>query len=349
MKNPMTIFASKSLLVACLLTTLCGITLAESKPVFFKALWCHKGGFVIKNNYKADSVLNSYKKLGINLLFYGVGALPYSDWNFLDSLIKDCHEHNIQLHPYIMPGQRSGVKSTITDNHPEWLVRNMKGELSRNLNLAHPEARRFILESAAQFLEHDIDGLHLDYIRFDLHQSFSYDDLTCEMFKDEYGTSPLDLDKDTGDPLWCVWLDWNANKVTSLVSEFKSMIDRSGRKIPLSAAVFPDPSASRYEVGQDWEQMVKKGLLDIVSPMVYVDNSEVFRKDIANAMRICRGKASVIVGIWLGPRYHRDVDVAGMVDHIKIAIDEKASGISFWSASSFTKEYQEAFVRVFSK
>lgn len=339
----------RKLLLIGLLTAVCNITTAGNKSEFLKALWCHKGGFVIKNIYKADSVLNSYEKMGINLLFFGVGSLPYTDWNFLDSLIADCHKHKIQLHPYITPGHRSGVKSSITENHSEWLVRNMQGELMRNINLANPEACKFILESASQFLEHDIDGLHLDYIRFDLHQSFSYDELTCRMFKEEYGTSPLDLDKDTGDPLWCVWLDWNANKVTSLVSDFKAMIARSGRIIPLSAAVFPDPSASRYEVGQDWEQMVQKGLLDIVSPMVYVDNSEVFRKDVKNAMRICKRKAAVIVGIWLGPRYHRDVDVPGMVDHINIAIEEKANGISFWSASSFTKEYQEEFVKVFSK
>ncbi len=345
----MVVLSFRRILLTFMLAALCGIAAAGGKPGFVKALWCHKGGFVIKNTYKADSVLSSYEKLGINLLFFGAGALPYSDWNFLDSLIADCHKHNIQLHPYIMPGQRSGAKTSITDSHPEWLVKNMNGELTRNINLAHPEARKFLLESAAQFLDHDIDGLHLDYIRFDLHQSFSYDDLTCRMFRDEYGTSPLDLDKDTGDPLWCVWLDWNAGKVTSLVREFRSMIARSGRKIPLSAAVFPDPSASRYEVGQDWEQMVKEGLLDIVSPMVYIDNSEVFRKDVENAKRICRRKARVIVGIWLGPRYHRDVDVAGMVDHIKIALEEKASGISFWSASSFTKEYQEAFAGLFSK
>jgi len=310
---------------------------------FEKALWCHKTTFVIDGNYRADSVLNQYKNLGISTLFYGVGFLPYSDWNFLDSLIVDCHRYNIELHPYIIVGYKNDPNSDVVKNHPEWMVVRMDGEKTTNLNLANAEVRDFVVRLSAPFLDHDIDGLHLDYIRFDLHQNFSYDSLTCEIFKNEYGTSPLDLDKDTGDPLWCEWLDWNAGKVTQLVRDLREMIKRSGRDIPLSAAVFPDARAAKYEIGQEWELWVKEGLLDIVCPMIYVKNTPVFTKYVVQAMEISQGKAKVIVGIWLGNRYHRNVDPETMAEHMLITKKEGAGGTSFWSARSFTEEYQQKF------
>lgn len=329
-----------------LLAFTCVSLTAQQPEKFTKALWCGKGNFVIKKAYRADSVLNSWKQLGISKLFYGVGSFPYSGWTFLDSVINDCHKYKIEFHPYIIAGYKNNINNPVVKEHPGWLVVNSKGEKLTNLNLANAEVRKFITESSAKFLEHNIDGFHLDYIRFDLHQNFSYDSLTCKDFEQEFGTSPLNLDMDTGDPLWCKWIDWNADKVTLLVSDIRKMIIRSGKNIPLSAAVFPDPRASRYEVGQDWERWVNEGLIDIACPMIYLDNSVVFTEDVRNALEICKGKAQVIVGIWLGHRYHRDVDEDTMKEHVMISWKENADGISFWSASSFNKEYQKKFLEL---
>ncbi len=336
----------RKFLIICILTLISGVLSAQKVLQFEKALWCNKRDIVIHHSYKADSVLNHFAKLGITTLFYSVGNLPYSDWNFLDSLIIECHKHNIQIHPYIVAGQRINRNNRIIKEHTDWLVRGMQGEMTSNLNLANPEVRKFIVESSAPFMKHNIDGFHLDYIRFDLHQNFSYDSITCETFKNEYGTSPLKLDKDTGDPLWCEWIYWNAAKVTSLVSDLKMMIIKSGKQIPLSAAVFPDSRASKYEVGQDWESWVKEGILDIVCPMIYIGNSEVFRKYVVDTLNISKGKTKVIIGIWLGHRYHRDVDPETMVEHVLISRKEGADGISFWAASLFTEEYQEQFQKL---
>jgi hypothetical protein len=229
MKSQLLSRSGKILLLICLLTAISSALSAGNTGKFEKALWCNKGVFVINHFYKADSVLIQYEKLGITMLFYSAGSLPYSDWNFLDSLINDCHKHNIQIHPYIVPGHKSAIDSNVISKHPGWLVQGMVGEKTLSPNLANPEVHQFIVESIAPFLQHNIDGFHLDYIRFDLHQGFSYDSLTCETFKNQYGTSPLSLDKDTGDPLWCQWLDWNSEMVTSLVKDIKTTIQKSGK------------------------------------------------------------------------------------------------------------------------
>ena len=271
------LFPARILLLTMLMCLLMIPVNGRRANQFRKALWVWKELLSEPNGRVSTTVLDSYVAADISVLFLSC-EIPYNDWGFFDSLISECHKRNIQLHPYIKPGGQNRRNSILVTSHPEWLVTELNGEKRTNLNLANPEVRHYIVTLAESMLKHDIDGLHLDYIRFDLYQNFSYDSLTCTIFKQKYHHSPMELDKDCGDPLWCEWIKWNANQVTELVREIRSAIVRSGKKIPLSAAVFPDPDVSRIMIGQDWEAWVQEGLLDLVCPMLYIDNSEVFQR-----------------------------------------------------------------------
>lgn len=315
-------------------------TLQAQKPdQFRKALWVWKGLLTGPDGRVSASVLDGFVDSDVSVLFLSCD-LNFNDWGFLDSLITECHKRKMQLHPYITPGHANRNNFPLVMEHPDWLVSEMNGNKRTNLNLANPEVRQYIVKLTESMLKHDIDGFHLDYIRFDLNQNYSYDSLTCATFKKEYGYSPMELDKDCGDPLWCVWIKWNANQVTELVREIRQAIQQSGKKIPLSAAVFPDPEVARIMIGQDWEAWVRDGLLDLVCPMLYIDNTKVFTQDTRNAIKICKGKAEVYIGIWLGYKYHRDVRPDLMLEHARIAKQAGADGISFWSGASFTPEYR---------
>ena len=54
--------------------------------------------------------------------------------------------------------------------HPEWLIRGIKGEMYPNLNIANPDARKYLVKKVSKALKYDIDGIHLDYIRFPVNQ-----------------------------------------------------------------------------------------------------------------------------------------------------------------------------------
>jgi uncharacterized lipoprotein YddW (UPF0748 family) len=333
-------FNFRKLMLAILFFFATGIHAYLYAKPFIKALWVSKRTVTETPGIISTTVLDDYVAEGISVLFLNC-EIPYDDWGFLDSMIYECHKRKIELHPYIKPGGQNREESLVVKNHPEWLVVELDGSRRTNLNLANMEARSYVLAVADAMLKHDIDGLHLDYIRFDLYQNFSYDSLTCDQFKKRYGVSPMDLDKDCGDPLWCEWINWNGDQVTQLVIDIRKSIVRSGKKIPLSAAVFPDAEVAQIMIGQDWEKWVEDGLLDLVCPMLYIENSEVFTKQTRDAMRICRKKADVYIGIWLGYRYHRDVDPELMLEHSRIALREGANGIAFWSGASFRQEYRE--------
>ncbi len=335
------------LLPAVLLITLSSTILAgrDAAKRFDKGLWIWKGLVCDQEGYISDTVLNGYKKAGINVLFFSCG-LPYDDWDFLDRLAAECHKRNIEFHPFISPGGSNNPSGPLLTLHAEWAVTDLDGKKRTNLNLADRDVKDFILKQVSEFAGHNIDGLHLDYIRFDLNQNFSYDSLTCNAFSREFGVSPLDLDKDCGDPLWCKWIRWNTDHVTVLVREIRTVLKAKNKDLTLSAAVFPDPGVAKVMIGQDWEAWIREGLLDLVCPMLYIENDDVFNDDLQRALQIAGKKTRVYAGIWLGNRYHRDVDPDTMLDHCLTALNNKADGVSFWSGGSFTEEYRAMLGKV---
>lgn len=334
-------------LLAILVITLSSTSLAgrDAAKRFDKGLWIWKELVCDQQGNVSDTVLNGYKKAGINVLFLNCG-LPYDDWEFLDRLLSECHRLDIELHPYISPGGSNNPSGALLTLHPEWSVTDIDGRKRTNLNLADREVKDFIIRQVSEFAGHNIDGLHLDYIRFDLNQNFSYDSRTCSAFRQEFGVSPLELDKDCGDPLWCKWIRWNADHVTGLVREIRTALKTGNSRLILSAAVFPDPGVAEVMIGQDWEVWVREGLLDLVCPMLYIENNNVFTEDLLRALQIAGNRTRVYAGIWLGNRYHRDVDPEIMLEHCLTALKNKADGVSFWSGSSFTDEYSTLLGKV---
>jgi len=76
-------------LLAILVITLSSTSLAGSDAAkrFDKGLWIWKELVCDQQGNVSDTVLNGYKKAGINVLFLNCG-LPYDDWEFLDRRLK---------------------------------------------------------------------------------------------------------------------------------------------------------------------------------------------------------------------------------------------------------------------
>jgi uncharacterized lipoprotein YddW (UPF0748 family) len=108
-----------------------------------------------------------------------------ADFDPLALLIREAHQRHIEVHAWFPVGYLIG-------NHPsppvDWAVVNVDGtQRPYWLNFGHPDARRWaediILEVATNY---DIDGVHLDYIRYpDLNVSF--DSYSIQVMADEYG------------------------------------------------------------------------------------------------------------------------------------------------------------------
>lgn len=199
-------------------------------------------------------------------------------------------------------------------------------------------------------MEYDIDGLQLDGIRFQTRQGFSYDEATCSAFKEQYGKGPQELRwHNCGSMLWCEWMRWNAAHVTTLVRGIKNLIEESGKGIPLSVAVFPDHESAKLLIGQDWESWAAEGIVDILCPMLYTTNHEVFRKYAKRAASVAKGRCLLYNGIALAvPRGNNTPE--GVARQVKISRQEGADGVVFFYGGDLLKDeyFDELKAGVFS-
>jgi len=335
------------LLVAILLLNCSPLKKIASKEG--RAVWIHSTMFS-QDQQQAEAqiseLLDKYASIGINNLFC-FRAMPdqhKKGWDFLNVLLTRAHQRSIKVHPIFFPGYRIGTLEGEIKEHPEWLIHGRDGEIFPHLNLAHPDAREYVVRHISAALKYDIDGIHLDYIRFPVHQRFSYDAATCQAFKDEYGYSPLEVKNDIGSMIWCEWIKWNARQVTTLVRQIKHVIERSGKDIPLSAAVFPSHEAARIMIGQEWNRWAAMGIIDILCPMLYTNNLQLFRKYVKEAVAIADGNCLVYPGI-AAKSSHNTNTPAGVAEQVKIAREQGADGVTFFSGYSLGDEFIEELGR----
>ena len=286
-----------------------------------------------------EDILDQYTTIGINYIacFYDLSGQP-RDWDFLEVMVKTAHQKNMQVHPIIHPGYRVKLEGEIKV-HPEWLIRGKKGEIYPHLNLANPEVRKHILRNISGILQnYDVDGIRLDYVRFQVNQGFSYDKATCEAFKRKYGESPLDVNQDAGSIIWCKWIEWNAEQVTTLVKDVKALIIKSGMDIPLSVDVFPGREAAKIEIAQDWGRWAKEGIVDALCPMIYTNNLEVFRESVKDAVTTANGRCLIYPSIGCASSHNKNTP-EGVVESVRIAREEGADGVYFFSGYSLKDEF----------
>jgi uncharacterized lipoprotein YddW (UPF0748 family) len=315
----------------------------ETEPEF-RGVWMHPGLFSLNQNravVQMDSLFSLYHDIGINNLFC-YNASPGEnrfEWDYLAVLIREGHKKGMKIHPIFYPGYNVNLEKELAD-HPAWLIRDMDGKFQPNFNLANPEVRKYWVDKISASLKYDIDGIHLDYIRFPITQVYSYDSVTCEAFKMEYRYSPVEVSHDCGSMIWCEWIKWNAKQVTQLVKEIRQAINESGKQVVLGVDVFPDYETSNVLIAQDWKRWAETGLVDFICPMLYTNNLDLFKEYLRNALNLADGKCRVYPGIGIYTA-HNKITKELLVKEVIITREEKTNGMVFFSGNSFSKEMQD--------
>ena len=152
-----------------------------------------------------------------------------------------------------------------------------------------------------------IDGMHLDYIRYP-NDDFDYSPAAMEQFKN--AVLP-DLDdsqrreaaaREPLDPAAYPnlfpeqWSDFRRSRLTSLVIKIRAAVKSVRPDVIISAAVVPDAQLAFDERLQDWRGWIDQSLLDVLCPMAYTTDSELFQSQIT-AARAYAGSRPVWAGI----------------------------------------------------
>tara|TARA_B100001750_G_scaffold187042_1_gene156378 strand:- start:997 stop:2220 length:1224 start_codon:yes stop_codon:yes gene_type:complete len=345
----------------------------NDNSINYQCLWVVRDA--LKSEKSIDELINFASEKQINDLFVQVRGrgdalynsqiiprsqlLPESDFDPLLYLLQNIKGKGIKVHAWvnvyliwsnkILPKD----KKHLIYNNEEWIdtTEEWPRNINRDLNsisqnndgegifLApnHPEVNNYLITVFKELLDnYKIDGLHLDYIRY---QDVEYgrNPYAIAKFKRDVGRDPnpwfLEMERSNiaSPRLIGNMKQWNNAKrksITSLVKETKNLINDSYPNVILSAAVKPNLYVARERFLQDWGTWLAAGYIDWIVPMNYSTSMREFSQNISvindNFPKKYRDK--IIMGIAIynqGP-----IDAA---KKIKYSFEEKFVGISLFS------------------
>ncbi|MGQ0736719.1 MAG: family 10 glycosylhydrolase [Acidobacteriota bacterium] len=156
------------------------------------------------------------------------------------------------------------------------------------LDFGHPAAAAYTVDVLAHLVRHyDIDGLHLDRIRYPelavagqtptSGASIGYNAVSLARFNRRHLLPPDAPPPSPGDGRWA---DWRRTQVTNLVRRIYLTTAAIKPQLPVSAALIAFggapasvaawPTAEAYwRVYQDWREWLAEGIVDVAIPMLY--------------------------------------------------------------------------------
>ena len=224
--------------------------------------------------------------------------------------VELAHERGMDLHAWVNVVPAWWGPSPPDDprhlyhTHPEWFWYDQHGERQAlcdgfyvSLNPCLPEVRAYLVEVMEELVtSYELDGLHLDYIRFPNEHpavprgsglDYPRDARTLALYRAETGRAP---DDDAA-----AWNRWRAEQVTRLLREIRVALDRAAPDVVLGAAVGPEPERA-LDHFQDVETWLREGLVDLVFPMNYTADPDLFAQRLA-AWADRSKQARVVMGL----------------------------------------------------
>ena len=184
-----------------------------------------------------------------------------------------------------------------------------------------------------------LDGVHLDYIRYP-GPEFDYSLAALRLFRADLEPVLSAEDRRRFDPrsvgdlialtdLYAErWTGFRRARLNALVMRIRTAVKARRPQALLSAAVFPDLADAATRRFQDWGFWIENRWLDVVCPMAYTPELDVFAAQIASAQQLSAGRP-----VWAGIGAYR-LTPTRTIEHITTARRLGASGVILFSYDS---------------
>jgi uncharacterized lipoprotein YddW (UPF0748 family) len=333
-----------ALLVAwLLLSTASSPAQEEARAVWFSRFEYNTETDIRTEIAKADSCrcnIILFQIRGQADAFYLSDLEPWSDqlggdypgFDPLAVAIEEAGLRGMELHAYVnvFPVWNGATPPTnphhIYNAHPDWVMLDQSGSpmdpsggyafISPGIPQAAQHVRDVIVDIVTNY---DVDGIHLDYIRYPS-AGYSYDDSSLARFQREYGGTPAELPDQ--------WKQFRRNLVTQFVSGVYEDVTGLKPWVKVSAATWGDFYSGYTFYYQDSHGWLELGHLDFSAPMIYVDDIETFRNRLANHVDNSYGR-HVYAGI--GAYLLEPAELLAQVDTTRSL---EGPGCTFFSSTS---------------
>ena len=350
--------AALLLLVALCAVVAQGVDWERLDPVVeVRGIWLDAGA-IPKTQDGIRQLVRRYHEANLNVLFPEVITRGYTVYpsklvaraprfagapDPLPAMIKEAHALGMEVHPWVCLFRAGYTKDrgAILTAHPEWaeLSKNLD-DLSPNGGLwispVVPEARDFLACLLAELVgNYEVDGLHLDYIRYEVETNvpYGYSEASRALFERQYGIDPFDIDEISIHEY--EWQKFRERQINTFVQRIALQTRSIRPAAKISAAVGSEPRSARLELVQNWVNWVDNKWVDFIVPMAYSSDDQHFR-GLVNLEKNAIGDRTILVpGIGL----FAQKDPQQMVRQIGIARELGAGGQVLF-ASSYFKEAQ---------
>ena len=343
-----------------------------------RAMWFDRGT-IVKAKSEADlvEIFDRMAIAGINTVFFETLNSSYTiypskvapeqnplvkGWDPLQAAVKLAHERDMELHAWIwtfaavnkrhnkilnLPSHYLGP---VLSQHPEWAMTDQQGSRFHYnsgkvfLDPANSEVRDYLQALIAEIAEdYDVDGIHLDYIRYPFqsptgHLTYGYGIASREKFHQATGYDPVRLNPDH--PLWSRWIQFRAKQVDTFVQEVSQQLQNTSPELTLSAAVFPLPNRDRLsKIQQEWETWVTKEWIDMLVPMTYSKSAQQLYA-VTNPLlkEFTQGKALLLPGIRL-----LNMSEVAAFDQMQLLRGLSTEGYSLFAAENLNSRMSATF------
>lgn len=242
----------------------------------------------------------------------------------LQDLIGEAHARGLEVHAFVIVnaiwnrapnlfpptdanhvfnrhGGYDPATNTITQGPENWLTRTLIPDGTAGISLqghrfgaefyldaGHPDAARYTVDVLMHLVRnYDIDGLHLDRIRYpeigiagqtpSTGTSIGYNATSIARFERRYSIPPGSPPPLPNDPLWN---QWRRDQVTNLVRRIYLDAVAIRPRLKVSGAFIAFGSGPTTEAGwlsaeaywrvyQDWRAWTEEGIIDVAIPMIY--------------------------------------------------------------------------------
>jgi uncharacterized lipoprotein YddW (UPF0748 family) len=259
-------------------------------------------------------------------------------------------EHVIYRHPewLMVPRALADELATVDPHSPGYVgrlaryTRNQSAEVEGlYLSPVSPESAAYTTSVVRDIANrYEIDGVHLDYIRYPT-SDFDYSRDTLSAFRllvsRDLGVPELsryDARAAAGEPLIYTqafpdrWRGFRTARLTSLLTALRGAVKSAKPEALVSVAVVPDPREATTHRLQDWRGWLDAGLVDVICPMAYTTDATVFAAQIAGAKQAAGSHP-----LWAGIGAYR-LSSEQIVDNTQTARRLGAGGVILFSYDS---------------
>lgn len=293
-------------------------------------VWDHSGQGLYPGNWERTA--KELAGYGVTDVYVNVAGAAFARYpskrvpqvttnDCLADAIKACRKYNLRVHAWILAfsGERCNKATRDTFIQRGWLLQDHAGKplMQTWLDPSHPHVRQHLLEIVKEMAAYDVDGIHLDFMRFaELPQSTGL--AIRKRFEAIYG-------KQSNWPN-CVtdakgsqrenFARWRASTITDALQSICLWLRKNQPEKHLSVAAYGDYPKCVNTVGQNWRIWLRLNLVDSLLPMNYTEDENSLRDWLNTQTLEPRYAKKIICGIGVTANESRlsPIDVLNQID-----------------------------------